>query len=518
MKKVSLFRLSFLVFAFVLTIMELFAQDSSWTVFNTDNSGLPGNEVNAMVIDNNGNKWFGTVFHGAAKYDGENWEVFNTTNSELPDNYINAIASDQGGNLWFATQNGGVAKFDGVNWEVFNSSNSGLPTSSVKSIALEGGNAIWFGTFAGAAKYDGTNWEVFNIVNSELPNNFVYAIAIGQNGDKWFGTYGGGVAKYDGSSWVIYNIANSGLPYNYITSIVIDAGQNKWIGTYGGGAAKYNGAEWEVFQSPNSGIPNNYIYAIACESDGVTWFGTSTGGAGKYDGTNWEVFNASNSGLPYDVVTSIAIEEEEIWFTTPAAGVAVYTKQIIPVELSEFNARVIGSKVQLKWSTASETNNKGFSVIKSLDGKSFTEIGFIPGFGTTTEYHHYEFIDELFEGVLAYYKLRQIDFDGSYNDSQILEVSYNPDEFRLQQNFPNPFNPETVISFTLPVDASVVITYYNLTGSKLDEISVKEYFAGNHYVRFDGNNLASGIYLYKLSALGKDGRKFNDCRKMLLIK
>lgn len=519
MKKVGFIRLSFLVFAFVLITMEIFAQDSTWTVFNKDNSGLPGNEVNAMAIDDNGNKWFGTVFDGAAKYDGSNWEVFNTANSELPDNYINAITIDQSGSIWFATENGGAAKFDGTSWEVFNPSNSGLPTSSIKSVASDGGGAIWFGTFAGAAKYDGTNWEVFNTVSSGLPNNFVYSIAIEQNGDIWFGTYGGGLAKYDGTSWEVFNIQNSGIPYNYITCVEIDPGGNKWIGTYGGGASKYNGTEWEVFQTSNSGIPNNYIYAVGLESGGIAWFGTSTGGVGKYDGTNWEVFNTSNSSLPYDVVTAIVIDEaKDKWFATSGAGVARYAELIIPVELTEFTARIIEDKVQLNWATASETNNEGFAIMRSIDGKKYSQIGFVPGSGTTAEYHNYSFVDESVTGSKTYYKLRQIDFDGSLNDSKTLEVGFIPEVFILKQNYPNPFNPETVISFTLPVDASVIITFYNLAGSKIEEFAAKEYCAGNHYLNFNGSNLSSGIYLYKLSARGEDGRTFNDSRKMMLLK
>jgi ligand-binding sensor domain-containing protein len=218
----------------------------NWTVYNTSNSGLPSNNVRAIAVDGQGNKWIGTesywngstyVGGGLAKFDGVNWTVYNTSNSGLPNNDVTAIAIDGQGNKWIGTGRG-LAKFDGVNWTVYNTSNSGLPDNSVWAIAIDGQGNKWIGTwFGGLAKFDGVNWTVYNKSNFGLPNNDVRAIAIDVQGNKWIGTLEG-LAKFDGVNWTVYNKSNSGLPSNYVFAIAIDRQGNKWIGT-GGGLAVY---------------------------------------------------------------------------------------------------------------------------------------------------------------------------------------------------------------------------------------------------------------------------------------
>lgn len=508
-----------MLFAFVSSTNGIFGQDSSWTVFNNTNSGLPGNEVNTIAHDMNGHKWFGTVFNGAAIYDGDSWNVFDSTNSGLPDNQVNDIDCDQQGNTWFATQNGGVAKFDGVNWMIFNPLNSGLPTSSVKTVVVDQNGIVWFGTWAGVAKYDGVNWTVYHISNSGLPGNFIYSIAIDYNGDIWFGSYGFGVARFDGINWEIFNTSNSGLPYNYITDIEIDIDGNLWFATYGGGVAKYDGENWEVFQAASSGLPNNYVYSIACENDGTVWFGTSNGGVGRYDGENWEVYNTANSSLPLDVVVSILLDEAgDKWFATAGAGVALYREMIIPVELIDFSAEVTNDLILLKWSTASETNNRGFVIERSSNGNEFEQVGFVKGQGTTTEKTIYRYVDDARKFTLLKYRLRQTDYDGSVNYSSIIDVEILPENFKVWQNFPNPFNPVTTIEFDLPVESRIEIIVYDLLGRQVENLVSRSFSAGRHQVKFDASSIASGSYLYNMTAYGEDGRNSVITKKMMLIK
>jgi ligand-binding sensor domain-containing protein len=106
-------------------LVKLNKLTGEFIVYGKWNSGLPINDVRAIAIDGQGNKWIGTV-GGLAKFDGINWTVYNTSNSGLPANYVRAIAIDGQGNKWIGT-GGGLAKFDGVNWTVYNTSNSGLP-------------------------------------------------------------------------------------------------------------------------------------------------------------------------------------------------------------------------------------------------------------------------------------------------------------------------------------------------------------------------------------------------------
>lgn len=192
----------------------------------------------------------------------------------------------------------------------------------------------------------------------------------------------------------------------------------------------------------------------------------------------------------------------------------------IPVELTSFTANVIGSSVELIWSTATETNNQGFEILRSAQNDNdWQQIGFVPGFGTTTEPKSYGYSDQSVNSGKYYYRLKQIDFDGSFKYSDVVEAEVSlPTIFALEQNYPNPFNPTTSIRFSLPVDARVTMTVYNLVGEKVVDALNSEFTAGSHTITFNASNLTSGIYLYKLNAFGTDGKIFSSIRKMMLLK
>ncbi len=127
---------------------------------------------------------------------------------------------------------------------------------------------------------------------------------------------------------------------------------------------------------------------------------------------------------------------------------------MIPVELSSFTAAANENSVTLNWSTATETNNSGFSIERKTPfDERWKEVGFVPGFGTTTERMNYSFNDENLNMGSYSYRLKQIDFDGKteYSEAIIVEVA-SPEKFVLLQNYPNPFNPSTTIGFSLPAD------------------------------------------------------------------
>ena len=161
--------------------------------YNRVNSGLPDNDVNAIAIDAQGNKWIGTS-NGLAKFNGASWAVYNTDNSGLPDNRVRALAIGAQGDIWIGTL-GGLAKFDGFDWTVYNTDNSKLPSNSIHDLAIDSRGGIWIGTSNGLAKFDGVDWEVYRTYNSGLPDDIIWALVTDAQGNTWIGT-GGGLAVY----------------------------------------------------------------------------------------------------------------------------------------------------------------------------------------------------------------------------------------------------------------------------------------------------------------------------------
>ena len=208
-----------------------------------------------------------------------------------------------------------------------------------------------------------------------------------------------------------------------------------------------------------------------------------------------------------------------------------YVPATVPVELQNFAAEITDNKVELNWSTASEINNKGFEIERTSlpsspnqgeggeAGRGWEKIGFVPGFGTTTEIHHYSFIDEAVQAGQYQYRLKQNDFDGTFEYSNIIKVTMDaPTKFSLEQNYPNPFNPSTKIKFSIPANdkgemSNVSLIIYDILGNEIATLINEDKSAGNYEVEFDGTGLTSGIYFYQLTS-----GSFVDTKKMILIK
>jgi Secretion system C-terminal sorting domain len=195
---------------------------------------------------------------------------------------------------------------------------------------------------------------------------------------------------------------------------------------------------------------------------------------------------------------------------------AIEAYDIVPVELLSFTAENINGELVLKWQTATETNNMGFEILRFAqnDNDKWETIGYVPGFGTTTEPKSYSFADDNISSGIYTYRLKQIDFDGTFEYSQEIEVEVSsPTEFSLEQNYPNPFNPSTTIKFSLPEKTNLIISVYNLIGEKVEEVFSGELESGYHEVNFNASLLASGVYLYQLQA-----QDYISVKKMLLLK
>jgi len=190
--------------------------------------------------------------------------------------------------------------------------------------------------------------------------------------------------------------------------------------------------------------------------------------------------------------------------------------EIVPVELASFSALLNNNTVSLEWTTASELNNRGFEIERSIDLDNFTSIGFVEGKGSTSEINNYYYSDNLsLNGRhTLHYRLKQIDFDGTVHYSKIVNVEFDvPSEFLLAQNYPNPFNPATKISFRLAKDSFTSLRVYDCLGREVKSLVNEFKQAGTYDIEFDAVNLPSGTYFYTLSADG-----FTASNKMMLVK
>ncbi|MDY0081914.1 MAG: T9SS type A sorting domain-containing protein [Ignavibacteriaceae bacterium] len=188
----------------------------------------------------------------------------------------------------------------------------------------------------------------------------------------------------------------------------------------------------------------------------------------------------------------------------------------LPVELTLFTAAASAGKVNLNWTTATEINNLGFEIERSYNEENFVSVGFVKGNGTTTDPKSYSFIDNIdLNGTeKIYYRLKQVDYNGSVNYSDVVSVVMEvPIEFALGQNYPNPFNPSTKINYSVPQSGLVSIVIYDLTGQEAATVVNEIKQPGNYEIEFNASGLSSGVYFYKMTANG-----FSQIKKMSIIK
>ena len=279
------------------------------------------------------------------------------------------------------------------------------------------------------------------------------------------------------------------------------------------------GATFTETQFPVTSI----FYSIKFADNLIGWIAGASGNSfyTENGGDTWTQSHLSLGGS--QTVRDIEISGIRMWFIgSDGMIIRGYADPSIPVELASFTASVSGSNVSLNWMTASEINNAGFDVERaslnpSKGGTSgqWEKIGFVEGKGTATGASSYSYVDkELASGVYNY-RIKQIDFDGTfkyYNLAESVEIG-TPDRFELAQNYPNPFNPSTTISYSVPQSGLVTLKVYNVIGQQVAELVNEVKQAGTHRVELDASSLPSGVYMYKLSS-----GNFVSTKKMVLIK
>ncbi|MFN3874122.1 MAG: T9SS type A sorting domain-containing protein, partial [Ignavibacterium sp.] len=327
----------------------------------------------------------------------------------------------------------------------------------------------------------------------------------------------------DGGYIITGYTASSGAGLDDMLLIKTDVSGNvQWQKTFGGSGRDYGNS---VIQSTDGGyVITGYtlsygaggddLWIVKTDEQGNMLWSKTIGGA-QSDVGNFIIEFSDGSFVITGHTLSFGAGLHDVWLIKLAS--------IIPVELVSFSAEVIGNNVELKWTTASEINNRGFEIQRCLtqtlsEGEGFMDwmiLAFVQGIGTSTEINSYEFVDQNLEPGNYSYRLKQIDYDGNYTFSNIVDVEiFQPAEFRLEQNYPNPFNPSTKISWQSPVGSWQTIKLYDIMGREIETIVDGYYEAGSHSKLYIVNSsLPSGVYFYRLQA-----GNFSAIKKMILIR
>jgi|WetSurSiteA1Bulk_404760.scaffolds.fasta_scaffold00523_6 hypothetical protein len=222
------------------------------------------------------------------------------------------------------------------------------------------------------------------------------------------------------------------------------------------------------------------------------------------------------SGTIIEVTAGADICADNVTIQGTYTGIGTLCNGPLPVELSLFTATFSKNEINLFWKTETEVDNYGFEIERRIDDKDWNQITFVVGNGNSNSPKEYSFSDkDLFAGGSKFqYRLKQIDNDGSFDYSNVVEVEVVPDQYELSQNYPNPFNPSTVIEFSLPEDAAnAELSIYNTLGEKVAELVNTSLATGRYQYQWNGQNVASGTYIYKLRT-----DQFTSVKKMLLLK
>ncbi len=295
--------------------------------------------------------------------------------------------------------------------------------------------------------------------------------------------------------------------------------------TYAGNTSSDNGWKWVAANASSSPFDFTIDYSMLY------------GGSGASQGDVIQYFViaqdlsavpnvAINSGTPAENPTGVSLTVSDFPISGPINRYSITNAQ--PVALSLFTGSVLLRSIYLVWQTTYEINNKGFDVERRLvtDPNTNTyslwsKIAFIEGKGTTTQQQSYSFIDAKMSSGKYEYRLRQIDYNGgseyySLLNPETVEVG-KPMTADVSQNYPNPSNPNSIIEYQIPFDGKVSIIVYDVTGREIAVLVNDLKRSGFYTAVFEGTNIASGIYFYRIIARG-EGHSFTQTKKLILIK
>ncbi len=343
------------------------------------------------------------------------------------------------------------------------------------------------GTFFNVNSFGGAGWNGVDAADNKFVDN------TGETANNDGTTFS--IFSDDGTDFVVIDL----FVYCANTSLLAHSGTISFTGYKDGNATSvYTFTRTSGFANVVTFSPNNGYTHIDFETDGASDY--------------------TDDDIDSLVITSTR-DLEYIAFDAFQWDVAV-----VPVELISFTALVNDNSVELNWETATEISNYGFEIerceTEEVRSEKWEKIGFVIGHGNSNSPKSYKFIDEKIFGGDYSYRLKQIDYDGQYEYSPTVNVFQTiSTEFALEQNYPNPFNPTTRIRYSIPIQSRVNIAVYNTLGQQVKLLENRVQNTGTYELNFKGEQLGSGVYIYRMDAESTDGTSsYSKINKMVLLR
>ena len=536
-----------LTFLFLLFALAKFSYpQASWSFLGTIPSGADINSIavvdqNVIFVAANGNYLYRTLNGGST------WELKNTGLAATGNLY--GISATDSLNCWvgwvkttsspasvYRTTNGGTSW--AVQWTL-----AGSFPDGIKMFTPNYGIVIADPTSASAQPYQfryttngGTTWNL-SPTSPIATNEFgvINAFDFIDTNIIWVGSAN---TVASATSCKIYRTTN-GINGTWLNTVVPGTGgsqglyyqaiafidkNNGLAGSNGNDIVKTTdgGATWTAV------IPPSGVTAFAA----INMYGFKDGSnvirMSLSDGVAYHCYKTTNLGTLWteEVLPSLGstngIQHMQfvngtLGFAGGLAGTVMKYSVPVPVELTSFTANTTMGIITLNWRTATEINNRGFEIQRKADDNNWVVIAFKNGNGTTTNTNSYSFTDNIssLNANKLSYRLNQVDFNGQSQFSPVVLVdNIIPVNYSVSQNFPNPFNPSTIIKYQLPQNSFVNLRIYNSLGQEAATLVNGMVNAGTYEVQFNASNLSSGVYYYVIKA----GNNFVQTKKMIFIK
>ncbi len=397
-----------------------------------------------------------------------------------------------------------------------------------------------------------SGWTLMTGVGSSTGSNIRYmAVTRGTyttSSKLYIGTEGGKVLRLDdpqnaSASATPVDITGGSMPAAVVSGIAVDPTDDKKVmvtfSNYGVSSIWYTddasvaSPTWTAVEG-NISLPSirNCVIVNRLGYPTEYYVGTSVGlfSTTSLAGSSTVWVREGSTSIRYAVARHLAYRPADNFLLVGTHGNGMFYTEVpdpLPVELIAFSGQFVNGSVRLTWSTATEINNYGFEIERAVKQQNgfipvnvWQKIGFVEGHGNSNSVKDYSFTDNNVSYGTYFYRLKQIDIDGSYHFSEAIEVQAGeiPGSFVLEQNYPNPFNPSTTIKFVTKEKTFAELKIFDSIGREAAMLFNGITDAGRVYsIEFDASSvsggLASGIYYYRLKTDNS-----NLVKKMVLMR